>query len=1040
MIPKPEREALFDLYKSTGGDNWVNNVNWLDPPGTECSWDGVSCDESEMHVVEISLSWNNLNGVIPNSIGNLQNLSSLYLENNQLSSLPESFGELKNLSGLDLSNNQLSSLPESFGELKNLSGIALSNNQLSSLPESFDKLQNLSELYLAGNLFPSINIDIPKFIAEDSESVQCTLTVDAPINRDVNLIIDFSNPDKVTIAETVTLPKGYTQVNFSISVIDDMLVTGPTNITINTAFQLFNHDIVLFALDYINEFLPIITDNDLNVSIIIPESATEGEQSVEGIIRINQPLDSDIYIPLISSGNKLINLPETAKIPKGLTEGIFNFSINEFDIKQSILIKAYGMLISETIQLIPRMIPESERAALIDLYNSTDGDHWNHNELWLGDPGTECSWYGVFCDESEMHVVLIFLPWNNLNGVIPNSIGNLQNLSSLSLSDNQLSSLPESFGELKNLSYLYLYNNQLSSLPESFGELKNLSDLYLYNNQLSSLPESFGELKNLSDLNLSDNLFPSLYLSIPEVMSEGSENVQCTLTVSTPINRDVNLMLDFSNPNKLTIAETVILPKGFTQVNFYLSVIDDMLLTGPTEITVNTAFQLFNNDKIISALDYSKQFLPFIIDNELKVLTIILPESATEGDQSLEGIIRIDQPVDCDVYIPLSSIGNNLINLPETAKISKGLTEGIFNFSINEFDTKQSILIEAHGMMVSENIQLIPRMISESEREALIDFYNSTDGDNWYQDPLWGGNIGWLGERGTECSWGGVVCDENETHVIAMHYRGNNLNGVILASIGNLQNLSFLDLSDNQLSSLPESFGNLKELKELYLFDNQLSSLPESFGNLQNLSYLDLNFNQLSSLPENFGNLQNLSNLDLIENQLSRLPENFGNLQNLSNLDLLDNQLSSLPENFGNLQNLSILRIDNNQLRSLPVNFENIQNLSSLSLDNNQLSSLPVNFENIQNLSYLSLSNNQLSSLPVNFENIQNLSYLSLSNNQLSSLPENFGNLKELKELYLSDNQLSSLPESFGNLKELKELYLSDNQLSSLPESFGNLK
>ena len=36
------------------------------------------------------------------------------------------------------------------------------------------------------------------------------------------------------------------------------------------------------------------------------------------------------------------------------------------------------------------------------------------------------------------------------------------------------------------------------------------------------------------------------------------------------------------------------------------------------------------------------------------------------------------------------------------------------------------------------------------EREALIAFYNSTNGDNWTGAGL---NQGWLGDAGTECDW-----------------------------------------------------------------------------------------------------------------------------------------------------------------------------------------------------------------------------------------------------------------------------------------------
>ena len=42
-------------------------------------------------------------------------------------------------------------------------------------------------------------------------------------------------------------------------------------------------------------------------------------------------------------------------------------------------------------------IPQSEREALISLYNATNGDDWTNSDSWTGAPGTECDWHGVTC-------------------------------------------------------------------------------------------------------------------------------------------------------------------------------------------------------------------------------------------------------------------------------------------------------------------------------------------------------------------------------------------------------------------------------------------------------------------------------------------------------------------------------------------------------------------------------------------------------------------------------------------------------------------
>ena len=50
-------------------------------------------------------------------------------------------------------------------------------------------------------------------------------------------------------------------------------------------------------------------------------------------------------------------------------------------------------------------------------------------------------------------------------------------------------------------------------------------------------------------------------------------------------------------------------------------------------------------------------------------------------------------------------------------------------------------------------------------------------------------------------------------------------------------------LSDNQLIELSSEIGNLAQLTELDLSDNQLTQLPGEIGNLAQLTYLDLSNN-----------------------------------------------------------------------------------------------------------------------------------------------------------------------------------------------------
>ena len=97
---------------------------------------------------------------------------------------------------------------------------------------------------------------------------------------------------------------------------------------------------------------------------------------------------------------------------------------------------------------------------------------------------------------------------NQLEGAIPETIGLLTNLKTLSLSNNRLEgAIPESIGSLKYLEYLNLSKNRLEgAIPESIGSLIYLEHLILANNRLEgAIPESISRLGYLQSLYLSGN-------------------------------------------------------------------------------------------------------------------------------------------------------------------------------------------------------------------------------------------------------------------------------------------------------------------------------------------------------------------------------------------------------------------------------------------------------------------------------------------------------------------------------------------------------
>lgn len=128
--------------------------------------------------------------------------------------------------------------------------------------------------------------------------------------------------------------------------------------------------------------------------------------------------------------------------------------------------------------------------------------------------------------------------------------------------------------------------------------------------------------------------------------------------------------------------------------------------------------------------------------------------------------------------------------------------------------------------------------IPQSECEALVALYNSTNG------PGWSSNTGWLTTT-TLCSWEGVTCHDG--HVSELDLVDHWLFGSIPHQLGKLVRLQVLRLGYNRLSGpIPLELGDLADVTQLNIAGNELTgSIPLELGDLVNLQVLDLGHNQL---------------------------------------------------------------------------------------------------------------------------------------------------------------------------------------------------
>ena len=149
-----------------------------------------------------------------------------------------------------------------------------------------------------------------------------------------------------------------------------------------------------------------------------------------------------------------------------------------------------------------------EREALIEFYNAAGGANWTRKDNWLGAPGTECSWFGVTCNDAQTAVMELRLNFNGLSGTLSPRIRDLSSLQFVSLEGNLIrGAIPVELTLLTQLQTLNLASNKLTGeIPREIGRLTQLRVLSFFSNELTgTVPETLGDLSNLTYLHFAAN-------------------------------------------------------------------------------------------------------------------------------------------------------------------------------------------------------------------------------------------------------------------------------------------------------------------------------------------------------------------------------------------------------------------------------------------------------------------------------------------------------------------------------------------------------
>lgn len=153
--------------------------------------------------------------------------------------------------------------------------------------------------------------------------------------------------------------------------------------------------------------------------------------------------------------------------------------------------------------------------------------------------------------------------------------------------------------------------------------------------------------------------------------------------------------------------------------------------------------------------------------------------------------------------------------------------------------------------------------------------------------------------------------------------------------------LEYLDLSGNQLDSLPDDFGHLRKLKILFLSSNRFTELPKVLADCPELEMIGFKSNVIAHMPEH-GLPPKLRWLILTDNRIKKLPHSIGRLTRLQKLMLAGNALTQVPDSLQHCTQLELIRLSANRLTQFPQHLLHLPRLAWLAFAGNPFCRLPA--------------------------------------------------------------------------------------------------
>lgn len=459
-----------------------------------------------------------------------------------------------------------------------------------------------------------------------------------------------------------------------------------------------------------------------------------------------------------------------------------------------------------------------------------------------------------------------FMPNAWLRG-LPAELAALTQLETLDLSNNRLETFPEWVGGCGALRVLLLENMALQDVPSCVLRLQRLETLDLSHNRLRQLPGGLGTLSRLADLDLQGN---------------GLEAVPDTIGGLVELKR-----LDLSHNAIPALPESIGNLGRMTE----LEVHHNRLETLPGGIGRLASLRRLALNR-----------------NRLRELPASLGDLAALEELYLQENQIASLPPSCGKLAKLRILHlmyNRLTALPETIG-DLGALEVLFCY-FNQLEALPASVgnLKALVRLEADENRLTALPDTLGRLDALLHFH--VDNNRLTALPAH------IGKRldSLRVSGNSLTVLPGTLRADTIQARANRLKAIpdeILTSV------SSLDLTHNEVESIPAAIGRTKRLRLLKLGNNRLSAIPAEIRDADGLRILALENNRITAIPEVMGSMKSLIQLDVRNNRIETVPGSLANLGKLVSLAAADNRLATLPEALFTGTGRAFLHLEHNVL------------------------------------------------------------------------------------------------------------------------------